>query len=56
MISPPGGAPAPPPPPGEQPAGGILLKQESNITVDSQDISAMERTETVSKSQECFHF
>ena len=56
VISPPGGAPAPPPPPGEPPAGGILLKQESNITVDSQDISAMERTETVSKSQARFHF
>ena len=35
--------------------GGILLKQESNITVDSHDISAMERTETVSKSQASYH-
>ena len=55
VISPPGVTP--PAPPGETTAeatGGILLKQESNITVDSQDISAMERTETVSKSQASF--
>ena len=55
VISPPGVTP--PAPPGETTAeatGGILLKQESNITVESQDISAMERTETVSKSQASF--
>ena len=44
-----------PPPPNPDPAlgsTGQLKLKESTVTFDSQDISAMERTETVSKSQQ----